>query len=201
MRACESGSVPGQHDATRFTSHQENNLPGNGDACFASPVTEPFVPVFTETCGILGRIYLISRSKTVWRLPSMPYAYRVLAVDDSPHVRILMTKLLKRFGFENVETAENGKVGLQKFATFKPDAVFLDGIMPEMDGLTVLRAIKAQSTTTIVVITSSLSEREKVLQFKESGADFYLMKPFEEAKFQEVAQKVVNVLDSRPKAS
>ncbi|HTY39002.1 MAG TPA: response regulator [Bacteroidota bacterium] len=131
----------------------------------------------------------------------MSFPYRVLAIDDSPHFRILITKLLKRFGFEAVETGENGRIGLQKFDTFKPDVVFLDGIMPEMDGLTVLRSIKQKNATTIVVVTSSLSERDKVLQFKESGADLYLMKPFEEAKFQEVAQKVVNILDSRVKAT
>ena len=131
----------------------------------------------------------------------MTFAYRVLAIDDSPHFRILITKLLKRFGFESVETGENGKIGLQKFDTFKPDVVFLDGIMPEMDGLTVLRAIKGKNASTIVVVTSSLSERDKVLQFKESGADLYLMKPFEEAKFQEVAKKVVTILEDRSKAS
>jgi CheY-like chemotaxis protein len=129
----------------------------------------------------------------------MPYSYRVLAIDDSPHFRMLMSKLLKRFGFETIDTAENGKVGLQKFATFKPDVIFLDGIMPEMDGLSFLRAIKGQSPGTIVVVTSSLSERDKVLQFKESGADFYLLKPFEEVKFQEVANKVISVLESRQK--
>jgi two-component system chemotaxis response regulator CheY len=131
----------------------------------------------------------------------MSFAYRVLAIDDSPHFRILITKLLKRFGFETVETGENGKVGLQKFDTFKPDIVFLDGIMPEMDGLTVLRSIKGKNPATIVVVTSSLSERDKVLQFKESGADLYLMKPFEEAKFQEVAKKVVSILEERSKSS
>lgn len=131
----------------------------------------------------------------------MTFPYRVLAIDDSPHFRILITKLLKRFGFESVETGENGKIGLQKFDTFKPDVVFLDGIMPEMDGLTVLRSIRGKSSTAIVVVTSSLSERDKVLQFKESGADLYLMKPFEEAKFQEVAKKVVAILEGRLKAS
>jgi len=138
---------------------------------------------------------LLSRTLT------MSFAYRVLALDDSPHFRILITKLLKRFGFEAVETGENGMVGLQKFDTFKPDVVFLDGIMPEMDGLTVLRSIKGKNHTTIVVVTSSLSERDKVVQFKEGGADLYLMKPFEEAKFQEVAKKVVAILEGRSKAS
>lgn len=129
----------------------------------------------------------------------MAVAYRTLVVDDSAHMRILLSKLLKRCGFELVEAAENGKVGLEKFETFKPHAVFLDGIMPEMDGLTVLRAIKSQNPATLVIITSSLSERDKVVQFKESGADLYLMKPFEEARFEEVARKVISMLDSREK--
>jgi two-component system chemotaxis response regulator CheY len=129
----------------------------------------------------------------------MSSGYRALAIDDSPHVRILMAKLLKRFGFEAVETAENGMIGLEKLESFKPDAIFLDGIMPEMDGLSVLRAVKARNTKTLVIITSSLSERDKVLQFKESGADYYLMKPFEEAKLQEMVQKVLNLLSTRQK--
>jgi two-component system chemotaxis response regulator CheY len=129
----------------------------------------------------------------------MALPYRTLVVDDSAHMRMLLTKLLKRCGFEFVEGAENGKVGLEKFESFKPHVVFLDGIMPEMDGLTVLRAIKSRTPEAVVVITSSLSEREKVLQFKESGAEFYLMKPFEEAKFMETAQKVISTLDNRSK--
>ncbi|HCA80198.1 MAG TPA: two-component system response regulator [Bacteroidetes bacterium] len=130
---------------------------------------------------------------------TMSTSYRALAIDDSPHVRILMAKLLKRFGFEGVETAENGKVGLEKCDSFKPDAIFLDGIMPEMDGLSVLREVKKRNVNTIVIITSSLSERDKVLQFKESGADYYLMKPFEESKLQEMVQKVLNLLATRQK--
>ena len=129
----------------------------------------------------------------------MSTSYRALAIDDSPHVRILMAKLLKRFGFEGVETAENGKVGLEKCDSLKPDAIFLDGIMPEMDGLSVLREVKKRNVNTIVIITSSLSERDKVLQFKESGADYYLMKPFEESKLQEMVQKVLNLLATRQK--
>lgn len=131
----------------------------------------------------------------------MPTGFSALAIDDSPHVRILMTKLLKRFGFEIVDTAENGKTGLQKFENSKPDVIFLDGIMPEMDGLAVLKAVKGKSPSTVVVITSSLSERDKVLQFKESGADYYLMKPFEEAKLQEVVNKVLAVLANRQKGA
>lgn len=127
----------------------------------------------------------------------MGIPYRVLVVDDSAHMRILLSKSLKLLGIEMVESAENGKVGVEKFSSFKPHVVFLDGIMPEMDGLTALREMKRQNAEVIVVITSSLSERDKVAQFKESGADLYLLKPFEQAKFAEVAKKAFGILEQR----
>ncbi|MBM4160642.1 MAG: response regulator [Ignavibacteria bacterium] len=127
----------------------------------------------------------------------MSLSYRVLVVDDSAHMRILLVKCLKLLGFEEVESAENGRVGVEKFVSFQPHIVFLDGIMPEMDGLTALREMKRQNSESIVVITSSLSERDKVAQFKESGADLYLLKPFDQAKFSEVAQRAVGVIEQR----
>ncbi|MCI0706977.1 MAG: response regulator [Ignavibacteriae bacterium] len=123
--------------------------------------------------------------------------YSILVVDDSPHMRILISRLLKNRGFEKVESAENGLRGLEKFKTLDPEVVFLDGIMPEMDGLTVLREIKKIDPETIVVITTSLSDREKVLEFKTAGANHYLLKPFEDNKFDETLQKVVATLEQR----
>jgi len=127
----------------------------------------------------------------------MSPSYRVLVVDDSAHMRILLTKSLKLLGFEQIESAENGRVGVEKFMSFKPHIVFLDGIMPEMDGLTALQEMKRQNAEAIVVITSSLSERDKVAMFKESGAELYLLKPFDLAKFGEVAQRAVGILEQR----
>lgn len=124
---------------------------------------------------------------------------KVLIVDDSAHIRILITKLLRNLQFKTIETAEDGKQGLEKVRSFQPHVIFLDGIMPEMDGLGVLREVKKSFPEIFVIITSSLSEREKVLQFKESGADAYLLKPFEHAKFEEVVQKALSILESRQK--
>lgn len=131
----------------------------------------------------------------------MDKAYTILVVDDSPHMRILVTKMLKNRGFENVQSAENGRVGLEKFNKSNPQIVFLDGIMPEIDGLTVLREIRKTHSDTIVVITTSLSDREKVLEFKQAGANHYLLKPFEDNKFDETLQKVIATLEQRAKES
>ncbi|HEY4611832.1 MAG TPA: response regulator [Bacteroidota bacterium] len=127
----------------------------------------------------------------------MNASYSILIIDDSPHMRILLSKLLKNRGFASVEVAENGLRGLEKFKAGKTDMVFLDGVMPEMDGLTTLKEIKKIDPNAIVVITTSLSDREKVMEFKAAGANFYLLKPFEEEKFDDTLQKIVTILGPR----
>lgn len=128
---------------------------------------------------------------------SLPYS--ALIIDDSAHIRILLLKLLQRNGFSSVDVAVNGVDGLEHYKAAKPDVIFLDAVMPEMDGLTALQEIKKLDPTAIVVMTTSLSEKEKVLKFKEAGADFYLLKPFEDDKITETVQKAVAILDQRTK--
>ena len=128
-----------------------------------------------------------------------PLPYTVLIVDDSPHMRILLLRLLQRSGISKVESAMNGVEGVERYKTSKPDLVFLDAVMPEMDGLSTLREIKKIDPASIVIMTTSLSEREKVLQFKDAGANYYLLKPFEEEKFVETLGKVLAVLRQRRK--
>lgn len=128
-----------------------------------------------------------------------PLRYSALVIDDSPHLRILLSKLLERNGFFSVDLATNGAEGLQHFTASSPQVVFLDVVMPEMDGLSVLRQIKSLKPKTIVVVVTSLSEKQMVLKFKEAGADYYLLKPFEEGKFAETLKKVIAILDHTSK--
>jgi two-component system chemotaxis response regulator CheY len=127
----------------------------------------------------------------------MSTAFKVLVVDDSDHVRILVSRLLKQREFLNIETAANGKLALEKVKSFRPDIIFLDAIMPEMGGLEVLQSVKRISPGTIVAMMSSISARDEVLQFKEAGADLYLLKPFEAGKFDELVDKVLALLKDR----
>jgi two-component system chemotaxis response regulator CheY len=127
----------------------------------------------------------------------MEVPYPILVIDDSAHVRILLMRLLKQLGATQIDSAENGLQGIEKFKTSPAAIIFLDGIMPEMDGLAVLREVKKLRPETIVVMTTSLSEREKVLQFKDSGADYYILKPFEDKKVEEILGKALGVLENR----
>jgi two-component system chemotaxis response regulator CheY len=119
---------------------------------------------------------------------------RVLVIDDSTYIRMSATKMLKEMEFDNIETAEDGKVGLDKFRSTHPNIVLLDGVMPELDGLTVLKEIKKERPETIVIISSSISARETILEFKASGADSYLLKPYEREKFSQAITKAVSMM-------
>lgn len=127
----------------------------------------------------------------------MEASYRVLVVDDSDHVRILVSKRLKQRELLQVDTAPNGKIALEKVNSFHPDVIFLDAVMPEMGGLEVLQLVKKQLPGILVVMMSSISAREEILQFKQAGADHYILKPFENEKFDEVVDKILTLLKSK----
>jgi two-component system chemotaxis response regulator CheY len=118
-----------------------------------------------------------------------------LIIDDSAEVRIILTRYLKSLGFNPIDTADDGRAGLEKVKSMKPHIVVLDGMMPKLDGLRALPEIKKESPDTVVVICSSMSEKEKVLQFKNAGADFYILKPFHREKFEEVMRQAIEIVD------
>jgi CheY-like chemotaxis protein len=121
----------------------------------------------------------------------------VLIVDDSPHIRILVTRYLKGLGFDKIEIAANGAAGLTKAWSFKPDIIFLDGVMPEMDGLTALGKIKKVLSHSVVVMITSISGKDAILKFKEAGAEYYLLKPFTEEKFTEAVNHALKLIEGR----
>jgi two-component system, chemotaxis family, chemotaxis protein CheY len=128
----------------------------------------------------------------------MANKYSALIIDDSGEVRIILTRYLKNFGFETVDTADDGMSGVEKAKLLKPHIVVLDGMMPKLDGLRALPEIKKESPNTVVVICSSISDKVKVLQFKDAGADFYLLKPFDREKFDEVMRQAIEIIEHQP---
>lgn len=132
-------------------------------------------------------------------MKSLPYS--VLVIDDSVQMRLAIPRMLKRMGFSNIAVAENGVVGLEKMKETQPDIVILDVVMPEMDGLSTLREIRKIAKKVLVVVASSLSDREKVIQFKEAGANYFILKTvlFEGTNFQDVIGRVLASLEQEVK--
>ncbi len=101
---------------------------------------------------------------------------RILVVDDEPAIlRTLRSNLVHR-GFQ-VETVETGQQALEDYARFHPDLILLDLGLPDMDGISVLREVRARSNTPVVVLSARESEHDKVAAL-DQGADDYLTKPF-----------------------
>ena len=86
---------------------------------------------------------------------------KILVIDDEPGIRSLLSAILEQKGFEVIH-AENGENGLALFRQERPDVTILDFKMPEMDGLAVLKALRAVNQEALVVIfTGAASEREE----------------------------------------
>ena len=105
-------------------------------------------------------------------------AHKILIVDDEPNIVISLEFLMKKEGFE-VAVANDGEEALAKAASFAPDLMLLDVMMPEMDGYEVMRLLKADERTSHVpvVLLTALDDPESTA--RELGADGYLPKPFD----------------------
>ena len=100
----------------------------------------------------------------------------VLVVDDDKKLCRLIKDYLEPLGYD-VATANTGKEGLEKALSGKFDAVILDVMMPEMDGLEVLRRLRAASTIPVLMLTGLGEEADRIVGL-EMGADDYLPKTF-----------------------
>ena len=107
---------------------------------------------------------------------------KVLIADDEPHIRLLLEQTLEDLEDEGLEIfiAENGAEALESIKENKPDMVFLDVMMPKMNGFEVCSEVKNNLKIPdiyIVLLTAKGQEIDK-LKGMESGADMYMTKPF-----------------------
>jgi len=112
----------------------------------------------------------------------------VLAVDDENDVLLIIKTALQSEGFK-VLTATNGFDGLAMAEDQDPCLILLDLMMPEMDGMEVLKKLKENDKTANipVIILTGLSDRSKVRQALDQGTSYYIVKPFD---YQDLVSKV-----------
>ena len=101
----------------------------------------------------------------------------LLVVDDEPPIRRLLRTSLKAEGFEVLE-AENAKAALAAIETEKPEIVILDLGLPDLDGLDVIRRVRAGGSKLPIVVLSSRGDERGKVEALELGADDYVTKPF-----------------------
>lgn len=102
---------------------------------------------------------------------------RILLVDDEPDTLQLIWKILQADGYELYQ-ATNGVEALEQIEQHRPDVILLDVVMPEMDGMAVLRKLRERDETAGVIMVSALSSESLVVQAMMDGADDFVNKPF-----------------------
>ncbi len=116
----------------------------------------------------------------------------VLAVDDSPSIRQMVAFTLKGAGFDVVE-ASDGQEGLIKAKATTVQLVLTDQNMPQMDGLTLIKSLRATpqyARVPILMLTTESSDAIKQ-QGRAAGATGWMVKPFDPKKLLDVVQKVI----------
>ena len=122
--------------------------------------------------------------------------YKVLTVDDSKTVRIIVKKAFKSYDCEILE-AGNGVEGLAVAGKERPDVILLDITMPVMDGVEMLTKIKSDPELKAIPIIMLTAEggRDNVLKIAKIGVRDYIVKPFKEDL---LIEKVGRIIDLKP---
>ncbi|WP_293764930.1 chemotaxis response regulator CheY [uncultured Aquitalea sp.] len=122
---------------------------------------------------------------------------RFLVVDDFSTMRRIVRNLLKELGFTNVDEAEDGQVALHKLKTQHFDFIVSDWNMPNMTGIELLRAVRADQQIKhlpFMMITAE-AKRENIIEAAMAGASGYIVKPFTAATLEEKLNKIFQTLN------
>ncbi|MGI9531377.1 response regulator transcription factor [Lutimonas sp.] len=122
-------------------------------------------------------------------------AQKLLIVDDEAHIRMLIEQTLEDLEDEGVELlfAENGEQALELIQKEEPNLVFLDVMMPKMNGMEVCQKVKKELNLSHVYIILLTAKGQEVDRQKgmEMGADRYMTKPFDPDEMLAVAEEVL----------
>jgi len=114
---------------------------------------------------------------------------KILIAEDSNYMRKTLSDILVKIGYTELVEAEDGKQAVEMFDKEKPDLVLLDLIMPQMDGIAVLKVIMPKGARVLVV--SAVGQDSMIAQARELGVKGYIVKPFEEAQVIEEVKKIL----------
>ncbi|NUN67646.1 response regulator [Pseudanabaena biceps] len=128
----------------------------------------------------------------------MPSAASIhtLIVDDQQTMRALIRTSLQQIGFREIRDASDGEAALRSVITQPPHLIISDFNMPNLDGLGLLRAVRAHgpSSKTAFIMLTGRADRELVQRAVQFGVNNYLVKPFTVAQLKEKLEKVFGTL-------
>ncbi len=118
---------------------------------------------------------------------------KILIVDDSKAMRMIVKRTLKQAGFDSIDCVEacNGVEAIAQIAAENPDVVFSDWNMPEMNGIELLKKLRADGNSIKLGFITSESNPETRQEAMDAGATFVITKPFTPESFQRVLEPVL----------
>ncbi len=122
---------------------------------------------------------------------------KFLVVDDFSTMRRIVRNLLKELGYSNVDEAEDGAMALSKLKNENFDFVISDWNMPNMDGLEMLKQIRADAAIgkLPVLMVTAEAKKENIIAAAQAGANGYVVKPFTAATLDEKLSKIFEKLE------
>jgi two-component system, chemotaxis family, chemotaxis protein CheY len=123
----------------------------------------------------------------------MDKGMKILVVDDFPTMRRIVRNLLKELGYSNVDEAEDGAAGLARLRSGSYEFVISDWNMPNLDGLAMLKEIRADANLAHlpVLMVTAESKKENIIAAAQAGASGYVVKPFTAATLDEKLNKIL----------
>ena len=119
----------------------------------------------------------------------------ILIVDDDENICEILKLYLEKEGYET-QISLDVQQGLEKYEKYSPDLVILYIMMPVLDGIEVIKKIRAKSTTPVIMLTAKGDTFDKVLGL-EIGADDYIVKPFEPKELLARVKAVIRRINSK----
>lgn len=118
---------------------------------------------------------------------------KVLIVDDSAFMRMLLKQKLSDLEQTEIFEAENGKQAIETAKKQKPDLILLDVILPDINGETVLSNLRNVGIKSKVIMVTAVGQKTVIERCKKSGISGYIVKPFDDTKITKLIKETCNM--------
>jgi two-component system chemotaxis response regulator CheY len=116
---------------------------------------------------------------------------KVLIVDDAAFMRMMIKNIITKSGYEVVGEAENAGIAVDLYKELKPDLVTMDITMPEMDGISGVKALRSIDPKVNIIMVSAMGQQAMVMEAIQAGAKDFIVKPFQQERILQAMERVL----------